>query len=238
LSEINPSPTASPRILIVEDEAKTRASLAEGLGLQGWHICVAATGIEGLACAQAQVFDLILLDWMLPQRSGLEILVALRQTGSRVPVLMLTARDAVSDRVTGLEQGADDYLAKPFAFAELVARCRSLLRRSTSTPIAELTCGDLHLDVRARVASRSGREVSLTPREVDVLEYLLRHQGQVVTREMLQRDVWKQPNRFSSLDNVIDVQMARLRRKVDETSSDKLIQTLRGLGYQIGRPAV
>ena len=138
---------------------------------------VAATGSEGLACAQRHAFDLVILDWMLPERSGMEILAALRQTSIHVPVLMLTARDSVDDRVAALEQGADDYLTKPFAFAELLARCRSLLRRATVNPATVLACADLQLDVRARVALRSGREVPLTPREVDVLEYLLRYQG-------------------------------------------------------------
>ncbi len=216
---------------------KTRASLTEGLALQGWEVVGAATGDEGVAWIERKSFDLVVLDWMLPGRSGLEVLARLRQGGGQVPVLMLTARDSVRDRVLGLEKGADDYLAKPFAFAELVARCRALLRRATSYPALVPTCGDLQLDARARVARRGGREMALTPREVDVLEYLLRHQGQVVTREMLQHEVWKQPNRFTSLDNVIDVQMARLRRKVDDGAADKLIHTLRGLGYRLGKEA-
>jgi DNA-binding response OmpR family regulator len=224
-----------PRILVIEDEAKTRASLAEGLGLQGWDIVTAATGDEGAACIERQGFDLVVLDWMLPGRSGLEVLAFLCRRGGHVPVLMLTARDAVADRVTGLEKGADDYLTKPFAFAELVARCRALLRRATPHPSTAPACADLLLDARARVALRGGREISLTPREVDVLEYLLRHQGQIVTREMLQHDVWKQPKRFTSLDNVIDVQMARLRRKLDDGAAHKLIHTLRGLGYRLGK---
>jgi two-component system, OmpR family, copper resistance phosphate regulon response regulator CusR len=220
---------------VVEDEAKTRASLAEGLTLQGWEIVTAATGDEGLASAERQTFDLVVLDWMLPGPNGLEVLSRLRKRGRRVPVLMLTARDTVDDRVAGLDRGADDYLIKPFALAELVARCHALLRRATAYPMAILSCEDLQLDVRARIALRGGREMALSPREVDVLEYLLRHQGKVVTREMLERDVWKQSSRFTSLDNVIDVQMARLRRKVDENASDKLIHTLRGLGYRLGK---
>ena len=235
MSELPLIPPVSPRVLVVEDEAKTRASLAEGLGLQGWDVVAAATGDEAGFILERQVFDLLVLDWMLPGLSGLEVLALVRSRGADLPVLMLTARDAVDDRVAGLERGADDYLAKPFAFAELVARCRALLRRSTAQASPTLSCGDLQLDARARVALRGGREISLTPREVDVLEYLLRHQGQVVTREMLQHDVWKQANRFTSLDNVIDVQMARLRRKVDEASAEKLIHTLRGLGYRLGR---
>ena len=222
-------------ILVVEDEAKTRASLAEGLALQGWEVVTAATGDDGIAASERQSFDLVVLDWMLPGKNGLEVLTRLRERGRRMPVLMLTARDAVDDRVAGLDRGADDYLTKPFALAELVARCHALLRRATAYPMAILSCEDLQLDVRARVALRGGREMALSPREVDVLEYLLRHQGKVVTREMLERDVWKQTSRFTSLDNVIDVQMARLRRKVDENATDKLIHTLRGLGYRLGK---
>lgn len=235
VSETTASSSPRPTILVVEDEAKTRASLAEGLGLQGWDIVPAASGDEGAACIERQIFDLVVLDWMLPGRSGPEVIAYLRGRGGHVPVLMLTARDAVDDRVKGLDMGADDYLTKPFALAELVARCHALLRRATAYPAAMLGCEDLQLDVRARVALRGGREMALSPREVDVLEYLLRHQGQVVTREMLERDVWKQSNRFTSLDNVIDVQMARLRRKVDESAANKLIHTLRGLGYRLGR---
>jgi DNA-binding response OmpR family regulator len=227
--------SARSRILVVEDEAKTRASLAEGLGLQGWDVATAASGDEGMSYIERQTFDLVVLDWMLPGLSGLEVLTRLRQRGGHLPVLMLTARDAVDERVAGLDKGADDYLTKPFALAELVARCHALLRRATAYPGTVLSCEDLQLDVRARVALRGGREMALSPREVDVLEYLLRHQGQVVTREMLERDVWKQSGRFTSLDNVIDVQMARLRRKVDEAATDKLIHTLRGLGYRLGK---
>jgi len=230
-----PTPADRPRVLVVEDEAKTRASLAEGLGLQGWQIVAAAGGDHAEALLQGEPFDLVVLDWMLPGRSGLELLAHLRAQGSQVPVLMLTARTGVDDRVAGLDQGADDYLAKPFAFAELVARCRALLRRTIVAPSAPLACEDLRLDVRARVATRAGREIPLTPREVDVLEYLLRHQGQIVTRDMLQHEVWKQPKRFTSLDNVIDVQIARLRRKIDDPASERLIHTLRGLGYRLGK---
>jgi two-component system copper resistance phosphate regulon response regulator CusR len=150
-------------------------------------------------------------------------------------VLMLTARSTLNDRVTGLDSGADDYLAKPFAFAELLARCRALLRRPVVKTGGLLRCGDLQLDTRARIAVRDGQEIALTPREVDVLEYLLRYQGQIVTREMLERDVWKQTHRMTSLDNVIDVQIMRLRRKVDTDGSERLIHTFRGVGYRLGK---
>ena len=224
-------------MLLVEDEDKTRASVGEGLRLEGWHVVTAADGIDGRRLLDEQSFDLVLLDWMLPGLSGLDLLRHLRQRGIPTPVLMLTVRDAVNDRVTGLEAGADDYVAKPFAFAELVARSRALLRRPILGTGGFLHCEDLQLDTRARVAVRSGREISLTPREVDILEYLLRNQGQVVTREMLERDVWKQTRRFTSLNNVIDVQMMRLRRKVDDGRVHSLIHTLRGVGYRIGGEA-
>jgi two-component system copper resistance phosphate regulon response regulator CusR len=219
----------------VEDEAKTRASLAEGLQLEGWMVATAATGDEAIRLLAEQAFDLVVLDWMLPGRDGIEVLRHARARGSQTPVLMLTARSELDDRVKGLESGADDFLPKPFAFAELLARCRALLRRPVLTTGQFLRCEDLQLDTHARVAMRAGQEIPLSPREVDVLEYLLRYQNQVVTREMLERDVWKQTNRFTSLDNVIDVQIMRLRRKVDGEGMDKLIHTLRGVGYRLGK---
>lgn len=227
------SASLHPRILIVEDEAKTRASLAEGLQMEGWTVATSASGDEALGFLAKESCDLVVLDWMLPDRDGLDVLQHLRGRGDQTPVLMLTARSTLNDRVIGLDSGADDYLAKPFAFAELLARCRALLRRAPGTAHL-LRCGDLQLDTRARAALRAGKEIPLTPREVDVLEYLLRYQGQVVTREMLERDVWKQTQRMTSLDNVIDVQMMRLRRKVDGEGAERLIHTLRGVGYQLG----
>jgi two-component system, OmpR family, copper resistance phosphate regulon response regulator CusR len=227
-----------PRVLVVEDEQKTRDSLAEGMRLETWAVHTAATGEEALNLSQRENFDLVVLDWMLPDRDGVEVLQQLRGAGRQTPVLMLTARSTLADRVTGLDRGADDYLTKPFAFAELLARCRALLRRPSWATGRWLRCGDLQLDTRARVAVRAGQEIALTPREVDVLEYLLRYQGQIVTREMLERDVWKQTHRMTSLDNVIDVQIMRLRRKVDIEGAERLIHTLRGVGYQLGgKPA-
>ena len=223
-----------PRILIVEDEAKTRESLAEGLRLEGWHVDTAATANAAAAEMDRATFNLLVLDWMLPDGEGIDFVSAIRQRGVHLPVLMLTARTTLNDRVVGLDSGADDYLAKPFAFAELVARCRALLRRPQWASQGLLRCGDLQLDTRARIATRGGQEIPLTPREVDVLEYLFRYQGQTVTREMLERDVWKQTNRMTALDNVIDVQMMRLRRKVDPEGAERLIHTMRGVGYQLG----
>jgi len=229
--------TTPPRVLVVEDEQKTRESLAEGLRLETWSVATAATGQEALGLLGREVFDLVVLDWMLPDRDGVEVLREMRRRGQPTSVLMLTARSTLNDRVTGLDSGADDYLAKPFAFAELLARCRALLRRPVVKTGGLLRCGDLQLDTRARIAVRDGQEIPLTPREVDVLEYLLRYQGQIVTREMLERDVWKQTHRMTSLDNVIDVQIMRLRRKVDTDGSERLIHTLRGVGYRLGKEA-
>lgn len=229
-----PSP---PRILIVEDEAKTRTSLAEGLQLEGWSVASAASGDEAARALHEQSYDLIVLDWMLPDRDGIDLLREFRQRGERRPVLVLTARTSLNDRVVGLDSGADDYLAKPFAFAELLARCRALLRRPAAVDDRVLSCGDLQLDTRARVARRAGQEIPLTPREVDVLEFLFRHLGQNVTREMLEREVWKQPRRMTSLDNVIDVQMMRLRRKVDPEGFPRLLHTVRGIGFRLGGDA-
>lgn len=228
---------SSPRVLLVEDEKKTRESVAEGLRIESWDVTAAADGGEATGLLERGAFDLIVLDGMLPDRDGLDVLRQARGRGVQTPVLMLTARAAVDDRVLGLEAGADDYLAKPFAFVELLARCRALLRRPVLGAGNLLNCGDLQLDTRARVAVRAGKEIALTPREVDMLEYLLRYQGQIVTREMLERDVWKQAHRFTSLDNVIDVQLMRLRKKVDGEGAEKLIHTLRGLGYRLGKEA-
>jgi two-component system copper resistance phosphate regulon response regulator CusR len=226
---------APPRVLVVEDEQKTRDSLVEGLRLESWNVAACSSGNEATKLIEHENFDLVVLDWMLPDGDGVEVLQHLRARGSQTPVLMLTARTALNDRVIGLDSGADDYVGKPFAFAELLARCRALLRRPAWATGRLLRCGDLQLDTRARVAVRAGQEIPLTPREVDVLEYLLRYQGQIVTREMLERDVWKQTHRMTSLDNVIDVQIMRLRRKVDVEGTERLIHTLRGLGYRLGK---
>jgi DNA-binding response OmpR family regulator len=223
-----------PHVLLVEDEDKTRDSILEGLRLEGWNVAGAASGEQAIEQLARNTFDLMVLDWMLPDRDGIDVLQHLRSRALHTPVLMLTARSTLNDRVIGLDSGADDYLAKPFAFAELLARCRALLRRPTWTTGRLLRCADLQLDTRARVAVRAGQEIPLTPREVDVLEYLLRNQGQTVTREMLERDVWKQTHRMTSLDNVIDVQIMRLRRKVDFEGAERLIHTQRGVGYQLG----
>lgn len=225
---------AAPHVLLVEDEQKTRDSVAEGLQLEGWRVTTSVTGDEALSVMESETFDLLILDWMLPGRDGMDLLQHVRARGSHVPVVLLTARRSLDDRVAGLEGGADDYLPKPFAFAELLARCRALLRRPVLSLGGVLACEDLQLDSRTRVARRAGHEIPLTPREVDILEYLMRYQGQNVTREMLEQDVWKQSRRFTSLDNVIDVQMMRLRRKIDVEGTAPLIHTVRGIGYRLG----
>lgn len=226
--------SASPHVLLVEDELKTRESVAEGLRLEDWRVTTAVNGDEAISAIDKAPFDLLILDWMLPGLDGLAVLRHARARGNQTPVLLLTARSSLDDRVAGLDGGADDYLPKPFAFAELLARSRALLRRPVLSSGPALSCGDLVLDTRTRVARRAGQELALTPREISLLEYLMRYQGQNVSREMLERDVWKQARRFTSLDNVIDVQMMRLRRKVDAEGAEPLIHTVRGIGYRLG----
>ena len=203
------------RILIVEDERKIAHVLASALKAEHYDVAVAPTGEEGFSRVNAEVFELVVLDLMLPGRSGLEILQALRKRRIETPVLILTARDGVDDRVLGLDLGADDYLVKPFALPELLARVRALLRRGRAADVLRLKAADLELDVVGRRANRGDRLLELTTREFELLEYLLRHQGHLVSREMLAREFWKEPRRATPLDNVIDVQIARLRRKVD-----------------------
>ena len=221
------------RILVVEDEKTLASALKEGLEADGYAVNLAHTGEDGFYQLHAEPFDLIILDLMLPGRTGLEILKTLRNERKRTPVLILTAKDTTADRVSGLDTGADDYLVKPFAFAELLARIRALLRRGAPEVPTKLKAGDLEIDVVAHVATRSGRQLDLTVREFEILEYLLRYQGTVVSREMLSRDVWKETTRYTPLDNVIDVHMARLRRKVDHDFEEKLIHTIRGVGFAL-----
>src|SRR6266849_10023874 len=219
------------RILVVEDEAKVARALREGLGREKYDVVVAPTGEEGFFLVNAEEFDLVILDLMLPGHDGLQVLATLRKRGLQTPVLILTARDAVQDRVAGLDAGADDYLVKPFAFPELLARLRALLRRGRAQEAVRLRVADLDLDVPSRRVTRGGRDVELTSREFELLEYLLRNRGRVVSREMLARDVWRETRRATPLDNVIDVHIARLRRKVDEPFDAKLIHTVRGVGF-------
>ena len=220
-------------ILVIEDEPKVGRALYEGLQSEGYAVRLAKTGEDGFFLATSQRFDAIILDVMLPGRNGLEILSALRKGGLHSPVLMLTARDAIEDRVFGLDAGADDYLVKPFAFPELSARIRALLRRGKPEPLVSLAIGGLEMQLGGRIVTRDGQRIELTAREFDLLEYLLRNRGRVVSREMLARDVWKEAGRATPIDNVIDVHVARLRRKVDDRFPQKLIQTVRGVGFTI-----
>jgi DNA-binding response OmpR family regulator len=219
------------RLLVVEDERKLAQVLASALADEHYDVVVASTGEDAFFRVNAETFDLVVLDVMLPGRSGLEVLQTLRQRRIVTPVLMLTARDGVDDRVRGLDLGADDYLTKPFALPELLARIRALLRRGRPSEVLRLQAGDLEIDLVSRRVVRGERLVELTVREFELLEYLLRHHGHLVSREMLARDVWKEPRRATPLDNVIDVQMTRLRRKVDADGAPRLIHTVRGVGF-------
>jgi two-component system copper resistance phosphate regulon response regulator CusR len=221
------------RILVVEDEQKLAKALKDGLQADQYTVELAHTGEEGFYLVETQSFDLVLLDVMLPGRNGIEILAAMRQRGLKTPVLMLTAKDTIQDRVLGLDAGADDYLVKPFAFPELLARIRALFRRGAPDVSPRLRVADLEMDAVGRLATRGGQALDLTPREFDLLEYLVRHQGHVVSREMLARDVWREVGRHTPLDNVIDVHVARLRGKVDERFDKKLVQTVRGVGFVV-----
>lgn len=218
-------------ILIIEDEEKMAKALRTGLEADQFSVSVAHSGEDGFFLASTEPFDLVILDLMLPRRDGLEVLAALRQKNIFVPVLILTSKDTVKDRVRGLEAGADDYLVKPFAFSELLARIRAILRRGKLESGDRLRIADLEIDAAGRTVLRSGRELALTAREFDLLEYMLRRQGTVVSREMLARDVWRETVRYTPLDNVIDVHIAHLRKKVDEPFKKKLLHTVRGVGF-------
>ncbi len=221
------------RILVIEDEQKLGQALQEGLQAEQYTVALANTGEEGFYLVQTEAFDLVVLDVMLPGRNGFEILTTMRRHGFKTPVLMLTAKDAIEDRVRGLDAGADDYLVKPFAFPELLARVRALCRRGTPETSPKMRIADLEVDVVGRSVTRAGQTLDLTAREFELLEYLLRHRGHVVSREMLTRDVWKEAGRHSPLDNVIDVHVARLRRKVDDQFEGKLVHTVRGVGFVV-----
>jgi DNA-binding response OmpR family regulator len=221
------------RILVVEDEPKLAAAVKQGLEAEEHAVSVASTGEDGFYLAQTQAFDLLIFDIMLPGRDGVEVMGNLRRLGDRTPVLLITSKDAVEDRVNGLDAGADDYLAKPFAISELQARVRALGRRNSLDNQASLKLEDLELNRLQHVASRGGKQLDLTAREFELLEYLLRHADRVVSREMLAREVWKESARHTPLDNVIDVHIARLRRKVDDPFPRRLLRTVRGVGFML-----
>ena len=221
------------RALVVEDEQKVANALREGLEGDRYDVVVERTGEGAFFRINTEQFDVVLLDLTLPGRDGLEILKAMRERGLKTPVLVLTARDTLQDRVVGLDAGADDYLVKPFAFAELLARIRALVRRGRVAESPRLAAGDLDVDLITRKVTRGGRAVELTVREFELLEYLLRHQGQVVSRETLAREVWREKARTLTLDNVIDTHVARLRKKIDADHPGKLIHTIRGVGFMM-----
>jgi DNA-binding response OmpR family regulator len=217
--------------LVVEDEQKMAKALQEGLEADDYSVSVAHTGEEGFYLAHAQPFDMVILDVMLPGHDGFEILSTLRQRGINTPVLLLTSKDALEDRVRGLDCGADDYLVKPFAFPELLARTRALLRRGKADAATRLKLGDLEMNVAQRSVVRAGQSLDLTAREFELLQYLFVNKGRVVSREMLARDIWKETSRQTPLDNVIDAQMVRLRKKIDGQFERRLLHTVRGVGF-------
>ena len=217
------------RILIVEDERKTADYLHQGLTESGYVVDVALRGDDGLHLALSEAYDLMVLDVMMPGRDGWSVLATLRRAGRQTPVLFLTARDSVEDRVKGLEAGADDYLVKPFAFSELLARVRSILRRGPTRQPETLCIADLELDLPRHKATRAGQRLDLTPKEFALLSLLARRKGEVLTRTILSELVWEM--NFDSDTNVVDVAVRRLRTKVDDPFAQKLIRTVRGVGY-------
>jgi DNA-binding response OmpR family regulator len=218
-------------VLVIEDEPKLAEAISAGIQLHGHEGAIASSGEAGLRMIRDSRYDLVLMDVVLPGKSGLTALRELRQEGFKLPVLMLSSRDSIEDRVLGLDAGADDYLAKPFAFPELLARIRALQRRTRPESSPALQLSDLFIDLDGRIVSRSGKQLDLTAREFDLLAYLLLNRGTVVSRSMLARDVWGNSARHTSLHNVIDVQIARLRNKLDDPFSTKLLHTVRGVGF-------
>ncbi|MDD5175005.1 MAG: heavy metal response regulator transcription factor [Sterolibacterium sp.] len=222
------------KILIVEDQTKTGDYLKQGLSEAGFVVDLARDGMDGLHLGLTEAYDLVVLDVMLPTLDGWQVLEALRRAGKEMPVLFLTARDQVADRVKGLELGADDYLVKPFAFAELLARARTLLRRGKAKEPELLRVADLELDLLRRRVARGGRRIDLTAKEFGLLELLMRRQGEVLPRSLIASQVWDM--NFDSDTNVIEVAVRRLRAKMDDDFEPKLIRTVRGMGYVLEAP--
>jgi two-component system, OmpR family, copper resistance phosphate regulon response regulator CusR len=220
------------RLLVVEDEIKTGDYLRQGLAEAGFQLSLVRNGLDGHHLAMTESFDLIVLDVMLPDVDGWRIVQSLREAGRQTPVLFLTARDRVDDRVKGLELGADDYLVKPFAFAELLARVRTLLRRGSAPPLSDqLKVADLVLDLPRHRVTRAGRKINLSHKEFCLLELLVRRQGEVLPRSLIASQVWDM--NFDSDTNVIDVAIRRLRAKIDDDFEPRLIHTVRGMGYKL-----
>jgi len=219
------------RILVVEDERKVSTFIQRGLEEEGFSVEAAFDGEEGLRKAEAEPFDLILMDVMLPKMDGLAAIKSLRDKDIQTPILCLTARDSVDDKVSGLDIGADDYLAKPFAFVELVARCRALIRRGSNDRGAEILFADLRLDPVAHKVWRAGEEITLTSKEYALMEYFIRNPNRVLTRLMIAENVWDYT--FDSFTNIIDVYVNYLRNKIDQKFDKKLIHTVRGAGYAL-----
>jgi len=217
------------RILLVEDNPRVASFIRRGLKEENYAVDLAIDGEEALSLARSSEYDLMVLDIMLPKQTGLEVLKTLRKEQNKTPILILTAKDKLQDKVAGLDAGADDYLTKPFGFEELLARIRALLRRHSDMVPAVLKAHDLEMDTARRHVTRDGQELSLSNREYALLEYFLRHPNRVVTRAMLTEHVWEHD--FDTFSNVIDVHIARLRRKIDDGFSKKLLQTVRGSGY-------
>jgi DNA-binding response OmpR family regulator len=223
------------RILVIEDNHRLNNSLAASLAHEGYSVDSAYDGQEGQDFAELTAYDLIILDIMLPQKDGLEVCRDLRRRRNHTPILLLTARDSVDDRVQGLDCGADDYLVKPFAMRELLARLRALLRRQQPYKEGYLAMGELVLDPMTHTVEREGQPIELTPKEFALLEYLLYHPNQVVTREMIEQHIWNYD--FECESNVIDVYVRRLRRKIDDPFTVKLLTTVRGVGYRLQPPS-
>lgn len=222
------------RILLIEDETKIAGFIQRGLKEQKFAVDVARNGEEGLFLAEVNPYDVILLDIMLPKMDGFSICKQLRTKRNHTPILMLTARDAVNDKINGLNVGADDYLSKPFAFGELLARIRALLRRPKEKKSSHLKLADLELDTLNHEVKRAGKSISLTSKEYALLEYLMAHAGQIVTRTMISEHVWEE--NFHSFSNVIDVHIKYLRDKIDKGFKKKLLHTIRGTGYILKEP--
>lgn len=220
------------RLLVVEDESKTGDYLKQGLSEAGFQVSLARNGLDGHHLAMTELFDVIILDVMLPDVSGWKILQSLREADNKTPVLFLSARDSIDDRVKGLELGADDYLIKPFAFAEVLARVRTLIRRGAVQTVDDiLIVADLEMDIPKRKIQRAGKRILLSNKEFSLLELLLRREGEVLPRSLIASQVWDM--NFDSDTNVIDVAIRRLRAKVDDDFTIKLIHTVRGMGYKL-----